>query len=282
LRDLHRLELAEGEALSYLPLGSAALSGTTLPINLSALADDLGFSAVSTNSIDAVSDRDFLLVQLQAFALLGVHISRLAEDLILWASPQFGFLQISSAWSTGSSIMPNKRNPDVLELARAKSARLIGIANSALVLMKGLPSAYNSDLHELKRDFIQANRELSGLLPILSQFIEAMGFSSERAELSLGHGHLLATEIANHLTDQGENFRDAYRQTAALVELAEARGFQVHEILPSEALALAPRLDVKFFAALNFESAVEARKNMGGTSLASLEATIQGILSAIK
>lgn len=253
-RDWQKLTLAEQLCLAYMPLGSAALSGTSIPISLENLASTLGFASPPLNSYDAVSDRDFLLDSLHGFSMIGIHMSRLAEDFVNWSSTPNGLVILPPAWSTGSSIMPNKRNPDVPELIRAKSAHLISAANQSQVLMKGLPTSYNSDLHELKSVFMRAFDECSSCLEILGSFIAEIQIDKDRAHSLLKQGHLLATEIANTMTLAGSSFREAYEKTAAMVQNAQVQGVSVESLHHSH---------------LTYEMAVEARKLLGGTSLSS-------------
>lgn len=261
-RDLKRLEQAEAACMEVMPLGSAALAGTTLNIDLKAMAHELGFASAPVNSCDSVGDRDFLLQALSAYALLAGHLSRMAEDYIVWASAPFSWVHLPKAWSTGSSIMPNKRNPDVAELVRSKSAQVIGASASAQVLLKGLVTSYSSDLHELKRVYLGAWTQLSESLEIFPHFIAGLEPNPPKIRQHLESGHLLATEVANELTGLGLTFREAYQQTAELVELANAKGVQVHQ------------LGEKYMAGLTVEKAVEMRGNSGGTCKASILAQL--------
>jgi len=195
-----------------------------------------------------------------------VHTGRLAEDVIYWSSSAVGLVKLPKDYSTGSSIMPNKRNPDVAELARARSARIISMAQEAHSILKSVPTSYGSDLHELKKCFVAAFDELSATLGAMIPFAEGLAADEVRARQLLERGHVLATEIADALTSQGMSFRDAYAKTAALVELAEAAGVQVHEIEIEKAKALLPEVELGFLADLSYESAVMRRSLFGGTS----------------
>lgn len=260
VRDLRRLEQAQQEAVSEMPLGSAALAGTPLNISLGEIAQELGFATAAANSYDAVGNRDFLLQGLNAMSQLAIHLSRLSEDCIYWSSTSVGLLQLPKDWSTGSSIMPNKRNPDVPELIRAKSAHILGAANEGAALMKGVPTSYASDLHELKGVYMRAFDELRASLKVFPPFIVGLKVNKARANEILGRGHILATEIADALVEKGSSFRDAYKKIAGLVEKAEASGKQVHEVVAAELPELADRN-------FSFEKAVEMRRQSGGTSL---------------
>lgn len=269
-RDLDALDSAARGAMQVMPLGAAAMSGTTIPIDLHALARDLGFSYAPRNAYDAVGDRDFMLDALSALARLAVHLSRMSEDFIFWSSSPVGLLRIPPAWSTGSSIMPNKRNPDVPELVRAKSAHIMAALTNGLTLMKALPTSYDSDMHELKRVLLRSLDDSMACLSVLTPFVAGLGVNPTRASELLGHGHLLATELADELARRGTPFRDAYARVAALVEAAESMGVQVHEL--PEARKILPDL--------SFESAVERRGCPGGTARASLETGIAWLRSA--
>jgi len=266
-RDLSALDRAAQNAVLAMPLGAAAMAGTTIPIDLSALARDLGFRNPPQNAYDAVGDRDFMLDALNACATLALHLSRISEDVIFWSSSPVGLLRLPPAWSTGSSIMPNKRNPDVPELVRAKSAHIMACVTDGFMLMKALPSSYDSDMHELKRVLLRSVDDTLSSLGALTPFTAGLEVNSSRAAALLSHGHLLATELADELARQGVPFRDAYAKIAALVEQAEAKHVQIHEL--PEARAILPDL--------SFESAVERRKASGGTARAPLTAALASL-----
>lgn len=265
LRDNERIYQAQKMALSQMPLGSAALGGTHIDINLDKIAEDLGFQSAPKNSYDSVGDRDFMLQALQAYALTAVHLSKLSEDVIIWASQPYQWVALPPDWSTGSSIMPNKRNPDVAELVRAKSAQVIGAEQSASLLLKGLVSSYSSDLHELKRVYLFGIQSLKDSLTVFPSFIRGLKSRPEKIKLHLNSGHLLATEVANQLTEQGQSFRQAYKEVADMVNKAEAEGKQIHEL----------GFD------LSFEQAVEKRSNKGGTARKNIELQIQQLKSEL-
>jgi argininosuccinate lyase len=265
-RDLERLKNAGKTAVSTMPLGSAALSGTALAIDLNKISQELGFQSPSHNSYDSVGDRDFMVETIDALASLGVHMSRLAEDCILWASSPFSLAKLPLDWSTGSSIMPNKRNPDVPELVRGKSAHLIACATNAHALLKALPTSYGSDLHELKSVLLRALDQAQMCLNAFPPFIRGLEIDSKRAQELLQKGHILATEIADELSREGLAFREAYKQVASLVGKAEERGCQVHELKAADFKAISPGLSESFMSGLTFESAVERRQQSGGTS----------------
>ncbi len=265
-RDLKRLDQAKQSAMAQMPLGSAALAGTPLDVDLAMLAQDLGFSSPPSNSYDAVGDRDFILETTDAFAQLAVHLSRLAEDCIYWSSSAIGLIRLPTEWSTGSSIMPNKRNPDVPELVRGKSGHILGAQAGAHALLKGLPTSYDSDLHELKALFLNAFDSIELSLNAFVPFMQTLTVDISRAKALANHGHILATEIADTLASHGIPFREAYGQVASLVEHAESRGVQVHELPPEVYSVVAPALSSSAIQSIGFLSAVERRNNLGGTS----------------
>ncbi|HEX7594229.1 MAG TPA: argininosuccinate lyase, partial [Anaerolineae bacterium] len=215
--------------VSVLPLGAGALAGNALGIDREFLARELGFARVSENSIDAVGDRDFIAEFLFDAALLGVHLSRLGEDLVQYSSAEFGFITMDDAYATGSSLMPQKRNPDAMELARGKSARLIGDLTTLLALLKGLPSSYDKDLQEDKEPLFDAVDTLDALLPVVAGVIRTMRVNVYRMRAALD-ASMLATDLADYLVRRGVPFREAHRAVGEVVKLAEARGVTVSEL----------------------------------------------------
>ncbi len=276
-RDLKRLNHAKERCMEEMPLGAAALTGTTIDIDLSALAKSLGFQSPNWNSYNAVGDRDFIIETLDSLASVAVHCSRLAEDCILWSSTAFSIVNLPMEWSTGSSIMPNKRNPDVAELVRAKSAHIIAAAANGHALLKGLPSSYISDLHELKSVLLNSLKETKAILRYFPELISRLEPNRERMQELLAQGNILATEVANHLSSNGVVFRDAYAQTAMLVKRANELNLSVENLPKAEWEKIAPKLDENFMTNLDFTAAVEQRKLQGGTSLASAKAGIEAL-----
>lgn len=274
-RDLEKFQSVKSNALKTMPLGSAALSGTTLPINLNDIAKTLGFSSPSLNSYDAVGDRDVVIDFVQAAAHFGMHLSRFAEDIIYWASAPVGLVELSSEWSTGSSIMPNKRNPDVAELSRAKASLWMGDSSGILTLMKGLATSYASDLHETKIPYLRVATDIKLTLAVFTPFVAELSLNRQKAKALLNQGHILATEIANHMTDQGVPFREAYSIVAGLVELAEAQKIQVHELSISQMQTYSKHISLQFLETLSFESTVEKRMYAGGSSLEQVKSQVQ-------
>jgi argininosuccinate lyase len=252
--------------LDILPLGAAALAGTTVPIDRHALARDLGFRAPSPNSMDAVSDRDFALEFLAASAILAVHLSRLAEELVLWASAEFGFVELPDAYATGSSIMPQKKNPDIAELIRGKTGRVVGDLVGLLTVMKGLPLAYHSDMQEDKEGFFDAADTVRGCLGILAPFLRALRFRTERLAALAGESFSTATDLANYLVARGLPFREAHEVVGRTVRLAIETGRRLEELPLDELRALSPLFGPDFRQAVTVEASLAARSVYGGTA----------------
>jgi argininosuccinate lyase len=274
-RDLKKFETVKENALSVMPLGSAALAGTTLAIDLNQIAKTLGFASPAFNSYDSVGERDSVIDFLQASAHFGVHLSRLAEDIIYWSSAPVGLVELSPNWSTGSSIMPNKRNPDIAELARAKASLWMGDASGVLTLVKGLATSYASDLHETKIPYVRVTNDVKLTLNIFAHFVAELTVNKEKAKVLLNQGHILATELANHLTDQGLPFREAYGIVAGLVELAESKKVQVHELGIKDFQTLTSGITQSFLDQLTFQTTVEKRNFSGGTSFDQIKKQLQ-------
>lgn len=249
------------------PLGSAALAGTGFPINREATAEALGFDRPSANSLDAVSDRDFVVDYLHAAALCSIHLSRLAEEIILWASQPFGFVKLPDAWSTGSSIMPNKRNPDAAELVRGHSARIVGDLVSLLVLLKGLPLAYAKDLQDDKPPLFDAHDLLELSLAAMAGMISDLEFLPERMRAAAAAGHATATDLADWLVSEANvPFREAHHVAGRAVAAAEAAGKALDELSLDELRAIDSRIDERVLPRLSVEASVAARRSAGGTA----------------
>jgi argininosuccinate lyase len=248
------------------PLGSAALAGTGFPIDRDATAEALGFARPAANSIDAVSDRDFAVDYLHAAALCSGHLSRLAEEIVLWASQPFGFVKLPDAWSTGSSIMPNKRNPDAAELVRGHSARIVGDLVALLVLLKALPLAYAKDLQDDKPPVFDAHDLLALSLAGMAGMIADLEFVQERMRGAAAAGHATATELADWLAGQGVPFREAHHIAGRAVAVAEARGKALDELSLAELQAVDPRIGEEVLELLSVEAAVDTRRSAGGTA----------------
>lgn len=282
-RDVTRCQQAAAQAMAVMPLGAAALAGTPLPLDLKYMAKTLGFTAAPRNSYDAVGDRDFMIEALQCYALTGAHLSCLAEDCIYWAATPVRLLRLPPAWSTGSSIMPNKRNPDVPELTRGRGAHALGALTDGLALLRTVPTSYGSDLHELKKTVMNAGDEIHACLDIWPHFIAAAQFDATRAAELCRTGHILATEIADALAADGVAFRDAYKAVAALVEQAETAGVQVHELPLATVNAALQELNLPERATYRFDvrSAVERRTQPGGTAKKRVQAAINKLQDEI-
>ena len=249
------------------PLGAAALAGTSFPIDREMTARELGFDRPAANSIDAVSDRDFALDYLAAAAICAVHLSRFAEELVLWSTPQFGFVRMAEAFTSGSSIMPQKRNPDAAELVRAKSGRVIGHLQALLVVLKGLPLAYSKDMQEDKEGVFDAADTLELCLAAMAEMVRGMTVFPERMREAAGVGYTIATDLADWLVrEKGVPFRDAHAVAARAVALAERRGCGLEDLSLEDLRGIDPRLDQGVFEVLSVEKSVASRKSFGGTA----------------
>ena len=263
-RDRRLIESVRAEA-GVLPLGSGAISGCPFLIDREFLREELGFSRVSENSMDAVSDRDWALDFLFVTARIGVHLSRLAEDLVLFASKEFGFLRLSDGYSTGSSLMPQKRNPDVAELVRGQSGRLVGNLVTLLTVLKGLPTGFNRDLQDDKRTLFDSVDTLMVVLPAVAGAVRGAKLQPDRIAAVLDP-QLLATDLADYLVRAGVPFREAHQVLARIVRVAEDRGMALDE-LPFEVFQEAhSAFDRDVLNVFSWEEAVEARKASGGTA----------------
>ena len=287
LRDIDRINSARGAA-AVLPLGSGAIAGCPFPIDREALKDELGFQRVSHNSVDAVADRDWICDLLYAGAMIGVHISRLSEDLVLFSSSGFGFVRLSDGFSTGSSLMPQKRNPDVAELARGKSGRLHGNLVTLLTLLKGLPTGYNRDLQEDKEALFDTCNTLGITVPALAGGIKTAEFVPESLESAIDT-QLFATDLADYLVRKGVPFRETHGVVGRLVRLAEEDGIPLNELsieaMQNEHVAFEEDVAEVF----DWERSTEVRDTIGGTSLRAIQeqleevsAQLSGINTAVK
>ncbi len=253
--------------LNECPLGAAALAGTSFPIDRDMTARALGFDRPAANSLDAVSDRDFAIEFLAAGALLAVHLSRLAEELVLWVSDGFRFVALSDAFTTGSSIMPQKRNPDGAELVRAKAGRVIGALTALLVVMKGLPLAYGKDMQEDKEPVFDAADSLALCLAAMTGMVRDMTVHADTMRRAAAAGFATATDLADWLVRVlGLPFRDAHRVTGTLVRAAEARGCGLAELPLADMQRVEPRMTAAVFAVLEVERSVASRASFGGTA----------------
>ena len=265
--DRDRARFRDGRARAdVMPLGAAALAGTAFAIDREALARDLGFAAPSGNSMDAVSDRDFVLEFLSAAAILGMHLSRLSADLTLWATAEFGFVEFSDAFATGSSIMPQKKNPDVAELIRGKTGRLYGNLTAALVTMKGLPLTYNSDMQEDKEPLFDTVDTLEAVLAVLPPMLASLTWRADRLSTAAAQHYATATDLADYLVKKGLPFRDAHEVTGKTVRYALERGVELGELSIDELRALSPLIGDDIQGAITLDASLRARAVTGGTA----------------
>lgn len=278
-KDIASLHSAKKYALRSMPLGAAALAGTPLPIDLNEVANELGFKQPNINSYEAVGDRDFLVNALNTFAICATHFSRFSEDCIYWASSSVELLNLSKRWSTGSSIMPNKRNPDVQELTRGKASHIIGAYTDAICLVKTVPTSYGSDLHETKQVFMRGFDELNAIIKAWTGFLEEISINEQRAAELCNKGHILATEIADFLVENGIAFRDAYKIVAQLVAKAQEENIQVHELTLNFVNSIITQEGYNSINEYNFnvEKAVARRINTGGTCQEQIDKQIKAL-----
>jgi argininosuccinate lyase len=264
-RDVDRLRDWDRRA-AVSPLGAGALTGSSLPLDPESVATELGFDAAFANSIDAVSDRDFVAEFLFAAALIGVHLSRIGEEVCLWSSQEFRWATLDDAYSTGSSIMPQKKNPDVAELARGKTGRLIGDLVSVLTTLKGLPFAYNRDLQEDKEPVFDAIDTLLLVLPPLAGCVRTLTFDTQRMAATAADGHALATDVAEWLVRQGLPFREAHEIAGGCVRRCDELGIELWELSDEDLARISPALTPAVRSLLTVRGALNARAAPGGTA----------------
>lgn len=249
------------------PLGSAALAGTGFPIDREMTAKSLGFDAPTANSLDAVSDRDFALEFLSAASICATHLSRLSEELVIWSSAQFNFVRLSDKFTTGSSIMPQKRNPDAAELCRAKVGRIMGSMIGLMTVMKGLPLAYSKDMQEDKEPVFEAADALGVALSAMTGMVRDMAPNAERLRQAAGHGYSTATDLADWLVRElNMPFRDAHHVTGSLVKMAEDQGVQLESLPLEEMQSVEPKITAAVMDVLSVESSTRSRTSYGGTA----------------
>src|SRR5688572_5428936 len=264
-RDRERLADTR-KRMNVLPLGSAAIAGASFPIDREAVARELGFDSVSRNSIDAVSDRDFCVEFVSACSLIMVHLSRLAEDIILYSSTEFGFLELSDAVATGSSLMPQKKNPDSMELVRGKSGRVFGHAISLLTMLKGLPLAYNKDMQEDKEAVFDSFDTVKNCLDVTTTVMRNVRLNEARMSAAASTGYMNATELADYLVRKGIPFREAHEIVGRIVMHALSRGLELHELSVEEMRTLSPSIDHDVLSSLSLERTLQTKSQLGGTS----------------
>ena len=274
LRDIDRLSDAY-ERMNVLPLGSGALAGTTYPIDRNLVAEYLGFDSVSQNSLDGVSDRDFCMELAAALSIIMVHLSRFAEEIIMWCSWEFKFVELDDAFSTGSSIMPQKKNPDIAELVRGKSGRVFGDLTTLLTVMKGIPLAYNKDMQEDKEAIFDAVDTVKMCLNAFTPMVETMTVLSDNMRAAAAKGFINATDCADYLVGKGLPFRDAYKATGELVALCIDKGLTLETLPLKEYKAVCDLFDGGVYDAINLEKCVVDRLSEGGPSVQSVENQIK-------
>ena len=279
-RDAERFRQAYRRA-DVMPLGSGALAGVPYPVDREWLAQELGFSAVSTNSMDAVSDRDFLFDYHSAAAMCAVHLSRLAEEMVLWSSEEFGFITLSDDYSTGSSMMPQKRNPDFAELARGKTGRVLGHLVGLLTTLKGLPLTYNRDLQEDKEAFFDTVDSLLATLGMFTPMVSTLRVNAARMRESAEAGYALATDVADYLVGKGMPFREAHGVVSWLVEHAVAEDVELHD-LPLDTYRSFSHLFEEDVCSITVESSVNARDVPGGTAPPRVAAAIAAARASLE
>ncbi len=267
---------------NVLPLGSAALAGTSFPIDMEWTAKYLGFPRVTANSIDAVSDRDYLIEFNSAAAIFMMHTSRLSEELILWSSTEFAFIDISDAFCTGSSIMPQKKNPDVPELMRGKTARVYGNLMALLTLAKGLPLAYNRDLQEDKEPVFDSVDTVLSTMRILAKLLPEIRFNEDRMAEMATKGFTLATDLADYLVKKGIPFRKAHHAVGQIVQHCIQKGKELHECSIEELKSFSKAFDVDVYPFINAMSAIDLRRSLGGTASSRVKEAIERARVEIK
>jgi argininosuccinate lyase len=273
-RDAERLADCR-RRVNRLPLGASALAGTSFLIDRESVAKELGFDGVCENSIDAVSDRDFAVEFLAAAALVMAHVSRLSEELVIWMSPPFGFVALADRFCTGSSIMPQKKNPDVPELMRGKTGRVYGSLVALLTVIKGQPLAYNKDNQEDKEPLFDTADTLRDVLALLAELLKGIEPRPERMRAALREGHATATDLADHLVGKGVAFRDAHEVVARAVRAAEKAGKDLSELTLEELRGFSPLIGEEVRHVLTPEGSVASRRHVGGTAPEAVRAAIE-------
>ena len=275
-RDVTRLEDC-AKRLNECPLGSGALAGTTYPIDRWQTAKALEFDAPMSNSLDGVSDRDYALELMSALSILMMHLSRFSEEVILWCSWEFKFIELDDAYATGSSIMPQKKNPDVAELVRGKTGRVYGDLMSLLTVMKGLPLAYNKDMQEDKEPVFDAIDTVEMCLPVFAAMLDTMTVRTDNMRKAAGKGFINATDCADYLTKKGMPFRDAYTVTGHLVAACTAQGKTLEELGLDELKAVSGLFDQDVYEAINLENCMALRASYGGPAVSETTRQIEAI-----
>lgn len=279
-RDRERLDGLE-DHVSVLPLGAGALAGSAWPVDRQRMAEELGFRAISPNSMDAVSDRDFVAEFLFWAALLQVHLSRLAEDLVIWSSAEFGFVELDDSFATGSSLLPQKKNPDSLELLRGKAGRLVGGLVTLLTVLKGLPTTYGKDLQEDKEPLFDAIETLELSLPVAAGVVGTLRVNAEVMGRALDDA-LLASDLADYLVRRGVPFRQSHHLVGSVIKRAELAGILLHSLPLAEFRAVSGLFDDDLYAVLDHRRSVEARAADGGTATAAVQRQMDQAAALLK
>lgn len=280
-RDLDRLKDVK-KRMNVCPLGSGALAGTTYPLDRNMVAELLGFDDISANSLDGVSDRDFCIELAAALSLIMVHLSRFSEEIIMWCSWEFKFIELDDAFSTGSSIMPQKKNPDIAELVRGKSGRVFGDLTTLLTVMKGIALAYNKDMQEDKEAIFDAVDTVKMCLNAFTPMIDTMTVIKENMRNAAAKGFINATDCADYLVSKGLPFRDAYKATGELVAICIDKGLTLETLPIEEYKAVCDLFDEEVYTAISLEKCVNDRLVAGGPSAGSVEKQIEKAMSFIK
>jgi argininosuccinate lyase len=273
LRDASRLEDC-AKRLNYCPLGSGAVAGATLALDRSIAARELNFIAPTANSMDATSDRDFVIEYLQALTVIALHASRFAEEITLFATAEFGFVELPEAFSTGSSAMPQKKNPDLTELVRAKVGRINGAAQSVTLLVKGLPLAYNKDMQETQEPVFAASNEALRMLQVLAPFTHALAFRTDRMKTACEAGYLNAMAAATYLVHKGVPFRKAHEKIGNAVRYGLEQGSELGDLSLDELKQFGPEFESDFFAAITLEATLDCHDVVGGTARHRVQAAL--------
>ncbi|MBQ1435991.1 MAG: argininosuccinate lyase [Clostridia bacterium] len=274
MRDVTRLNDAYAR-MDEMPLGSGALAASTFPINRESVAKKLGFSDITKNSLDGVSDRDYLLELTSAISIIMMHLSRFSEEVILWCSSEFSFIELDDAYSTGSSIMPQKKNPDIAELVRGKTGRVYGSLIALLTMMKGLPLAYNKDMQEDKESFFDAADTVKMCLSIFTPMLETMRVKADNMRKAASGGFTNATDCADYLAKKGLPFRDAYKVVGGLVHVCIERGCGLSDLTVDELKTYCPLFSDDVYDAISLDTCVGERKAMGGPAPESVKRQIE-------
>jgi len=272
-RDLERFNVALKHTL-LCPLGSSALAGTTFAISREQVATSLGFDGITGNAMDSVADRDFVLEYLFAANTAFIHLSRLAEEIIIWASNEYGFINLADAYSTGSSVMPQKKNPDIAELIRSKSAKAIGTLTTMLTLLKGLPLAYNKDLQEDKELLLNCEKDLLSSLTLMDKMLQTATYNADKMLASTKSGFLNATDLADYLTQKGMPFRDAYKLSGEIVSYCIKADKTLEELTLFELKSFSTLFEQDVYVAIDIKEIVNKRNSAGGTAPQAVEQSL--------